>query len=146
MIYYYLNSNKQPINLIAAEGGRRSYIMKVSELSKAIEENKVKSAWDKAVNAYAIELLEQLNKDEEFVGSPADKKELLNGADSWSQFSYGGCSLIYNSDIAERTCSPSEFKKSREGERNPNRREEWLDVQARALTQASNRIIKIAKR
>jgi len=120
--------------------------MKVSELSKAIEENKVKSAWDKAVNAYAIELLEQLNKDEEFVGSPADKKELLNGADSWSQFSYGGCSLIYNSDIAERTCSPSEFKKSREGERNPNRREEWLDVQARALTQASNRIIKIAKR
>jgi hypothetical protein len=119
--------------------------MKVSELIKAIEENKVRSAWDKAVNEYAIELLEQLDNDYDFVGSPADKKSLLNGADNWSQFSYGGCSLIYNGDIAERVCSPSEFKKSKEGERNPNSREEWLDVQTRALTQASNRIVKIAK-
>lgn len=120
--------------------------MKVSELIKAIEENKVRNAWDKAVNTYAVELLEQLNKNDDFVGSPADKKALLNGADSWEQFSYGGCSLIYNGDIAERVCSPSEYKKTKEGERNPNKYESWLDVQARALTQASNRIIKIVKR
>lgn len=120
--------------------------MKVSELIKAIEGNKVRSAWDKAVNTYAIELLEQLNKNDDFVGSPADKKALLNGADSWEQFSYGGCSLIYNGDIAERVCSPSEYKKTKEGERNPNKYESWLDVQARALTQASNRIIKTVKR
>ena len=120
--------------------------MKVSELIKAIDGNKVKSAWDKAVNEYAIELLEQLNKDDDFVGSPEDKKALLNGADSWNQFSYGGCSLIYNGDIAERVCSPSEYKRSKEGERNPNSREEWLDVQTRALTQAASRIMNIAKR
>ena len=68
---------------------------------------------------------------------------LLNGADSWGQYSWGGCSLIYNGDIAERLCSPSEFKKCREGERRPNAREEWLDTQARALYQACNRIKRI---
>ena len=65
---------------------------------------------------------------------------LLNGAADWSQYSWGGCSLIYNSDIAERLCNPSELKKTRNGERRPNSREEWLDVQARALFQAANRV------
>jgi hypothetical protein len=45
-----------------------------------------------------------------------------------------------NEDIAERLCTPSELKKTRHGDRKPNSREEWLDVQARALYQASNRI------
>ena len=120
--------------------------MRIEGLIAKIESNKTKSAWDKAVNLYAIELLEQLNKDDIFTGTTEDKKALLNGADSWSQFSYGGCSLIYDGDIAERTCSPSEYKKCKEGERNPNKNETWLDVQARALTQASNRIVKLAKR
>lgn len=119
--------------------------MKKLELIKKIENNKVRSAWDKAVNEYAIELLDQLDNDYDFVGSPADKKALLNGADGWSQFSYGGCSLIYDGDIAKRVCSPSEYKKSKEGERNPNNHETWLDVQTRALTQASNRIIRTAR-
>ena len=65
---------------------------------------------------------------------------LLNGAADWSQYSWGGCSLIYDSDIAERLCSPSELKKTRNGERRPNSREEWLDTQARALFQAANRV------
>lgn len=119
--------------------------MRIEELIKAIESNKTKSAWDKAVNEYAIELLEQLNKDDDFTGAAEDKKALLNGADTWSQFSYGGSSLIYDGDIAERTCSPSEYKKCKEGERNPNKNESWLDVQARALSQASNRIVRTAK-
>ena len=119
--------------------------MKKLELIKAIENKKLRSAWDKAVNEYAVELLDQLDDEYDFTGSPADKKALLNGADSWSQFSYGGCSLIYNGDIAERVCSPSEYKRTKEGERNPNSRESWLDVQTRALTQASNRIVRTAK-
>ena len=70
------------------------------------------------------------------------KKALLNGADSWDQYSWGGCALIYNWEIAERLCNPSELKKTRGGERRPNSREEWLDVQARALYQASRMIYK----
>ena len=42
-----------------------------------------------------------------------DKKDLLNGASDWNQYSWGGCSLIYNSDIAERVCSPSKLKRQR---------------------------------
>lgn len=48
--------------------------------------------------------------------------------------------MIYDSDIAERLCNPSELKKTRNGERRPNGREEWLDTQARALFQAANRV------
>ena len=43
---------------------------------------------------------------------------------------------MYDGDIAAALCTPSELKKTRNGERRPNSREEWLDVQARALHQA----------
>lgn len=68
------------------------------------------------------------------------EKALLNGADDWNAYSWGGCALCYDGDIAERLCSPSELKKTRNGERRPNSREEWLDVQARALYQAARRV------
>lgn len=89
-------------------------------------------------------LLESFEGDD-FVGSPADRKALLNGADNWRQYSYGGCALIYDSDIAETLCSPSELKKVKGGDRQPNSRESWLDVQARALYQAERLIVRIAK-
>lgn len=88
-------------------------MMKIEEIRKALEERK-------------------------------DRKEfrewLKNGADGWEAYSWGGSALIYNSDIAERLCTPSELKKTRNGERRPNRDEEWLDTQARALFQAANRL------
>nr|DAP26633.1 MAG TPA: hypothetical protein [Bacteriophage sp.] len=66
---------------------------------------------------------------------------MLNGAQDWEQYSWGGSALIYDYDIAERLCCPSELKKTRNGERRPNSREEWLDVQARALYQAASRVV-----
>lgn len=54
--------------------------------------------------------------------------------------------LIYNGDIAKLLCSPSELKRTRNGERRPNNREEWLDTQARALAQAAKRLIDAARR
>lgn len=117
----------------------------IKDLRMAIENEPARSAWSKGVKGYALELLENMSEDKEFYGNPADKKELLNGADSWSQYSWGGCSECYDADIAARLCSPSELKKSRDGERRPNSREEWLDVQARALTQAERLICRLAK-
>ena len=102
------------------------------------------SAWSKAVAIYADELMEDFRNNYEADAVPT-KELLLNGATSWSEYSYGGCSLIYDHDIAERVCSPSELKKTRGGDRNPNSRESWLDVQARALHQASRRILVLAK-
>ena len=120
----------------------------MTKLYQSIESEKQRSAWDKGVTEYALELVEQLAEqidggyfDElELGNTKAVKIALLNGAADWSQYSWGGCSLIYDGDIAERLCCPSELKKTRNGERRPNSREEWLDVQARALHQAANRI------
>lgn len=111
-----------------------------TEIMKELENRKDRSAWDKGVTKYALELLEGLESEE------ITKELLLNGADNWDRYSYGGCSLIYDCDIAERLCTPSELKKRRGGELNPNSNEEWLDIQARALSQACNRIMKLARR
>jgi len=117
----------------------------VAELRTAIENEKTRSAWSKGVKVYALELIEEWDDNREVYASPADRKDLFNGADSWDQYSWGGCSLIYDSDIAERLCSPSELKKTRNGERRPNSREEWLDVQSRALYQAARMICRLAR-
>lgn len=100
-----------------------------------------RSAWDRGVVLYAHDLLDQLEDSANYNGAlPAPGKEtrdaMLNGAQDWNAYSWGGCSLIYNADIAKRLCCPSELKKTRNGDRRPNAREEWLDTQARALNQA----------
>ena len=117
----------------------------ISQLREAIKNSPARSAWDKGVKLYALELIEGMEDTRKFYASPADKKDLLNGADDWKQFSEGGCSFIYDQDIAERLCNPSEYKRTRKGERQPNARETWLDVQARALFQAERLIMKLAK-
>lgn len=123
----------------------------IEEIRTELESRKDRSAWEKGVTVYALELLDNLeeyrkyNKADEHVHPLEVESELLNGASSWNQYSYGGSALIYDCDIAERLCSPSELKKSRNGERNPNSRETWLDCQARALYQACRRIKNAAR-
>ena len=95
------------------------------------------SAWGRGVHAYAVELVESLDDSADLSNETLLEKALLNGADDWQQYSEGGCALIYDADIAERLCSPSELKRVRGGERQPNRRENWLECQARALWQAA---------
>lgn len=122
--------------------------MNIEKLRESIAAEKQRSAWDKGVTQYALELVDELA--EQIGGGYVDPAELakprilraalLNGAKDWREYSWGGCSLIYDPDIASRLCCPSELKKTRNGERRPNGREEWLDVQARALFQAANRV------
>lgn len=114
-------------------------------IREAIETTKCRSAWDRGVKEYALDLLDTLDPNAEFCASPADRKDLFNGADSWEQYSWGGCALIYNADIAERLCTPSELKRCKGGDRRPNNNEEWLDTQVRALHQAARMICRIAK-
>lgn len=117
----------------------------IKKLRQAIKQSPARSAWSKGVKLYALELIEGLPEDQELYGSPADKKALLNGAQDWKEFSYGGCALIYNQDIARRLCTPSEYKRTKAGRNNPNARENWLDVQARALYQAAALICRLSK-
>lgn len=114
-------------------------------IKNELENRKDRSAWDKGVTIYALELLDEIKESIDYNGKEPEtleelKRIALNGAENWDEYSWGGCSLIYNGDIAERLCTPSELKKTRNGERRPNNREEWLDVQARALRQAYSRI------
>lgn len=98
------------------------------------------SAWDKGIRAYALDLVNNLERD-----TYSDYNDvitaLLNGANNWTQYSYGGCALIYDGDIAARLCTPSEYTRKRGGKLAPNSRETWLDVQARALALAASRIV-----
>ena len=131
----------------------------VEEARRQLEARQDRSAWDKAVTEDAIDLLDTVNdRCEEVTRQFAETEEggaahvhdlfvsrvslmniMKNGAESWHDYSWGGCGLIYDGDIAEHYCTPSELKKTRHGERRPNSREEWLDVQARALRQAAGR-------
>lgn len=104
-----------------------------------IEARKDRSAWDKGVNAYALELLDNLAEltPDDLADPESVRGALLNGADNWQQYSEGGCALICDCDIAARLCTPSELRRCKGGDLNPNSRETWLDVQARALFQAA---------
>lgn len=120
----------------------------ISTARASLEEDKQRSAWNKGVTAYALELLESLEealdggyfRPDDLQAPKVLEKALLDGASDWGQYSWGGCSLCYDPDIAARLCTPSELKRTHNGERRPNSREEWLDTQARALYQAARRV------
>lgn len=117
----------------------------IDTIRTTITNRKTRSAWDKGVNLYALELLDNLRDLPAADNRQEIQKALLNGARDWREYSYGGCSLIYDGDIAARLCSPSEFRRTRGGEWRPNRRESWLGVQARALFQACRLICRAAE-
>ena len=120
----------------------------IAQVRTILNGRKCRSAWDRGVMQYAEELTAELAENinggyitlEQLATAEGRKAALLNGAKDWSQYSYGGSALIYDYDIAERLCNPSELKRTRNGERNPNSRETWLDCQARALSQASSKV------
>ena len=99
-----------------------------------------RSAWNRGVMRYALELVNSVE-----IGEEITEKKMLNGAENWHQYSEGGYALIYDVDICHRLCTPSEIKKTKDGERRPNKQETWLDTQARALYQAARLIMKIKR-
>lgn len=124
--------------------------MKISQIQTAIKNASTRSAWARGVQEYAEDLLKRLCEDY----SPAElskmsaselSRALLNGARDWREYSWGGCSLIYNADIAACVCTPSEMRRTGNGSRRPNSKEEWLDIQARALFQAARLIVDAAR-
>lgn len=112
--------------------------MKRREIEEALKkEQPTRSAWSRGVYEYARDLLSDLEERHNGeLPDQLDETDALNGAADWTAFSYGGCALIYNEDIAQRLCTPSEYKKTRGGLWNPNSREDWCQVQSRALRQA----------
>ena len=112
--------------------------MRTLDLLQRVENVKVRSAWNNGVKLYALDMLKSAkdNYGECFNGLNDLLAKILNGAKDWLQYSEGGCTLVYNQDIAERLCTPSELKRTKNGINNPNSRENWQQYQARALFQA----------
>ena len=99
------------------------------------------SAWSKGVSNYTEELLKNIEDQLDQIETVPELHEAaLNGAKDFSQYSWGGCSFIYDFDICEALCNNTEKKRTDNGRLAPNKNEAWLDVQARALFQAYNRI------
>lgn len=124
------------------------YTTVLAKAMQTLEQRKDRSAWSRGVTAYAVDMLQQITDYYKGGYISADDLETLataeavalNGARNWREYSWGGSALVYDGDIAAALCNPSELKKTRNGERRPNSREEWLDVQARALHQAFRRM------
>lgn len=119
----------------------------IENLRTALKERKDRSHWDKGITKYALELLDDLeetikyeNFDLQNWEHKALHRALLNGAHDWSHFSWSGCSLAYDGQIARRLCTAYELKRRKNGALPPNPWENWLDVQARALSQAETMI------
>lgn len=114
-----------------------------------------KSAWEKGVKLYAYEIVENVIKNYKYSSNDvnieynfSNIEEQMSGSSSWKEYSRGGRSLIYDIDIAQRLCTYSELKRLKKGYiedevRRPNKNEDWLEVQARALNQASNLVTRL---
>lgn len=142
----------EPETKTAAEPAERAESPEIiARMTEIITTAPARSAWARGVKAYAAELRSSLcgavaYAAETGTPSPLTDREtvraaLLNGARNWCEYSWGGCALIYGGDIAARLCTASELRRTRNGQRDPNPRETWLDVQARALCQASMAVL-----
>lgn len=114
----------------------------VNEIRARLEAIKTRSCWDRGVKGFALDLLESYKNICEYCednGEPVpelNEATLLNGAADWATYCYGGLALIYAADIARALCTPSELKRTDNGNKAPSDREGWQDVQARAYKQA----------
>lgn len=115
----------------------------INEIRKEIEKENPRSKWGKAVITYANELLDHIEEEMKFHNPSLEinEKTLLNGAKNWKHYSEAGNSLIYYGEMAERLCTPSQFKRCKGGELPLSNRESWVEIQGRALSQASKLIL-----
>lgn len=128
--------------------------MKYNEIIEKLDGMKPRSQWKKGVLNYAYGLLENVfvgirheyfNPFEVEIDDYIVAKYCFNGSRNATEYSYGGCCLITDVEIAHQLCTSSELKRCNYGFRQPNKQESWLDVQARALFQAAELLVSIVK-
>ena len=115
----------------------------IQAVANEVNNTKTRSAWSKGVKVYAFHILAQFEEWRRFNEANGDAPEMdertaLNGARDWAQWSYGGCGLVYDYNIALTLCPASEREKwhIRGCPNMATPRETWFDVEARAARQA----------
>ena len=116
-----------------------------NELRKLVAEFPNRSAYKRGIKKYTDELLDNLEEMAQiYKRLPKDENELeswlLKGARNWEDYSYRGYSLKCSRQIAERLCTPSEFRRKADGRLAPSRHDNWFNEQAKALNYACLRI------
>lgn len=85
----------------------------IQAVKKAIEAMNPRNAWERGVQAYALDFLRDFDECRKFSEAQGealpdmDERTALNGAKDWQQWSEGGCGLVYNYAIAERLYTPA---------------------------------------
>lgn len=129
-------------NGASAANNSNNWRNEVNEIRARLEALKPRSCWDKGVKGFALDLLESYEniceycEDNRQPAPDLNEDTLLNGAAGWDAYCYGGYALIYDEDIARALCTQSELKRTNNGNKAPNDRESWQDIQARAYNQA----------
>ena len=120
--------------------------MNIETLKRTLteKEEKARGTYSKALYSYALELVENMADHHATTQEQRDnlqnidretlKRLALNGADSWEQYSWGGCSLCYNYDILARLFCPSIVKRYENAD--SVRGVHLLDYQKHALAKA----------
>ena len=116
-----------------------------TEIYNLLTQEKPRSAWSRGVNNIALNIVDEILQEYE-----GNEEPHFYRVDDFARHFYGvslreavdgGCFLIYDYDIAENFCTPSELNRVKNGERNPNSCETWLDVMYRGAYQAIRHII-----
>lgn len=116
--------------------------IKIANFENAVYNKSIsaRSAWDRGVAKYALDIISELKERGITEIKPESSdflRECLNGAESWKQYSEGGCSLICDFEIVARLATESEKRRYKAGRlERPTARESWIDCQSRALEQA----------
>lgn len=111
----------------------------LSAIRANINNSRPRSAWSKGVNAYALDILEDLSDRaawcfENYGTFPALSEAFaLNGANDWNDYAAGGCGLAYTSAILERLCTASELRRLNRSSRSDI---DAIKLEGRALFQA----------
>lgn len=116
--------------------------MLIKEVVANIAAQKKRSTWDKGVQKYAVEILEDyadLNRVETMPKLGNLEPALLNGAKDREQYSQGGCALGYDDNILNRLFPPSQRRRI-----SPSA--DLLAIQARALYQAYWLVVRTYRR
>lgn len=118
-----------------------------TEIHELLIKEKLRSAWARGVNNIAVdivcEILENSNGNDAPHFNRVNDFALHFYGVSLREAVNGGCFLVYDYDIAENFCTPSELKRTKNGEHSPNSSETWLDVMYRGAYQAIRHIITI---
>lgn len=115
-------------------------VIRLSDLYKSVAAAKCgRSKWENGKHYLALTIIEMAEEPNAVVDLRDLEATLLNGAADWSAYCYGGGLIVSNLEIAELLCTPSELRRSTAADgslKDPNKRETWMDVQARAALQA----------